>query len=216
MAGGKDASQPLQKLPVAPVILWAPNNLGLGGAAQTKEVPRAMPVCSWQPRRPSFWSRFLLLCLVRGEDRKWEHGALDTFFVETWEPTPFLAPRPPPGRLGAFDCQQQPGPKASLLPAGAPRESSGRSGPRRDEPSCHFRGSAPRCRSRGLMATLASQARAFICPSHSLSGIAPLKAERRGAVSRGPSLARLEVTLRLQAGFPLPFPDTVRLLNPVK
>lgn len=97
MAGGKDASQPLQKLPVAPVILWAPNNLGLGGAAQTKEVPRAMPVCSWQPRRPSFWSRFLLLCLVRGEDRKWEHGALDTFFVETWEPVPFLAPRPPQG-----------------------------------------------------------------------------------------------------------------------
>lgn len=41
---------------------------------------------------------FRLVRWVKGGGGEWEHGALATFFVESREPTPSLAPRPLPGR----------------------------------------------------------------------------------------------------------------------
>lgn len=151
---------------------------------------------------------FPLVCWVRRGGREWKHDALATFFIETREPMPSLAPRELPGRLSAVDCAD-PGPRASPPQAREPRGRSGCSGTCRGQPSCCFRGSAPRPKCAGV-ACGAPDLRQF---RHSRRG--PLSAraafraslhyKQRGAVSRGPPLVCLEVTLSLQARFPSPF-----------
>lgn len=121
----------------------------------------------------------------------------------------------PPWRHGS--CQDVLAPSTARTPAQGllrrrrePRGRSGCSGTCRGQPSCCCRGSAPRPKCAGVACGAPDLWQFRHSRRGPLSALAAFGAslhykQRGGAVSRGPPLVCLEVTLSLQARFPLPF-----------